>query len=148
MPGCSSLIQDRSPVAGSRQTCELLPKHGERRASIGDDSDRDRIVDADLLRIQVDLDQRLGDRHSPPVGEDLGETAADGEHGIGPGQGGFRPSRAAMAQRPGLALIDQPFGVESGDHRGMEQFSQAPDLVRGIGPQGASAGQNHRPLGA
>ena len=147
MPGCPGLIQERSPVAGSRQACQLLPNHGERGACIGDDSDRDRIIHADLLRVEIDLDQRLGDRHSPPVGEDLGEAAADGEHRVGVGQGGSRRCRAAVAERPGLALVDQALGVERGDDRCAEQFSQAPDLFGGIGPQGTAAGQNDRPLG-
>ena len=63
------------------------------------------------------------------------------------GQGSPRPGGATVAKGPRLALIDQAFGVERGDHRRLEPFSKPPDLWSGIGPEGASAGQNHRPMG-
>ena len=55
----------------------------------------DRVIHADLLGVEVDLDQRFWHRHAPPVGEDLGKPAADGEHDIGVRQ--RMPSRGPTA---------------------------------------------------
>ena len=70
----------------------------DRGPGIGDDPDAYREIYADLARLEVDLNQVGGDRHASPVGHDLGEAAADGEHGIGVGDNASGAGGASVSE--------------------------------------------------
>ncbi len=84
------------------------------------------------------------DRHPPPVGEDLGEPAADGQHDIGVRQDNLRTDRTGMPQRERVALVEQALAVERGDHRCAEAAGQVFDRLGRARPECAAAGQNDR----
>ena len=94
---------------------------------------------------EIDLDQVGGHGHSPPVGHDLGEAAADGEHDIGVRQHASRARRARVAERERMAFVEQSLAVERGDHRRAEPawpgFRSAAGCAR---PERTAAGQNDR----
>ncbi len=113
---------------------------------VGDDPDGHRVIHADLLGVEVDLDQRFRNRHAPPVGEDLGKAAADGEHDIGVRQRQASADRPPMTERQGIALVDQALRIERGDDRCAQSRGQGFDLVGRSGPECTSAGQNDRAL--
>ena len=91
--------------------------------------------------------ERLGNRHPPPVGHDLGEPAADGEHDVGMRQRHAGPGRAGMAQRERVSLVEQALAVERGDDGCAEPPREGLDLGGRSRPEGASAGQDDRALG-
>ena len=53
-----------------------------------------------------------------------------------------------MTQRERVALVEQTLAIECSDDRCTEPISEGLDLSRRTRPECASAGQDHRPLGA
>ena len=97
-----------APAFHGRAFREQLADRRQRRARIGHDADRGRVVDADLVGVEVDLDELPGHGHAPPVGENLGEPAADGKHGVGVGQGGPRRAERAWPSEQGSRSSSSP----------------------------------------
>ena len=143
-------VNPSRPIAIRR---DRLEHGGDRGAGVGDDADGDRVIDADLVGIEIDLNQVPRDRHASPIAEYLGKAAANGQHGIRMIERKTGARRTTMTKRQWVALIDQALAIECGHDGRIEGFGQG-RISTAAFDQGASpreddrasrAGQDFRP---
>ena len=78
--------------------CDGRRQRGQRGLGVREDADLRGVVLPNLLRVEVDLDERLGNRHASPVGHHFRESAPDRNERIGVGQCMAAPDRAGVAE--------------------------------------------------
>ena len=120
---------------------------------VGDDAQRGRIVAAELLRVEVDVDEP-GLREVPRVarmparGGTVVETRADGEHEVGVASGlvgRIRAVAADEAERERIVGGHAAHAVRRGDHRNAPGLLQLRELGTCLGERRAMADEKHRP---
>ena len=109
-PRCSALV-------GLVADRDRLRQRGERRLGVGENADLGGIVLADLLRVDVDLDQLArGQAERDPFAvarrRPVGETAPDRDHHVGVGGDAVADGGPRLPDRPG-EQGDGPPGIRS-----------------------------------
>ncbi|MNX06738.1 hypothetical protein D3C86_364100 [compost metagenome] len=150
------VVQSRALGLDHRQRAGLMAQGcrqlGQGRAGVADDADIDWIALADLLRVQIDLDQlRAGDVEGvlgpPGAAVRLAEGCADGQDDVGRARrviGDARAPDAGRAQRQGVVLGEDALTHQGGGHRRTQLFRQNLQGVIGAGQSHAVAGEDHR----
>ena len=127
-----------------------LDQASQRCLGVAEDRHRIGIVAAQLLRIDVELDDLgAGWRKHPVVGDLAAGAAADEEDQVGFRQravGAVARIGARHAGRQGMVVDDRRLGVERGCHRNRELLGELDELLLGARADHAAAGDDHRPL--